>query len=363
MIGRLRASGIPRAGGVRDHGRRLSRRPGPWRAGAADPSGAGGTRSRPRKPGPGRPEDPRPDREGRDSGGPRRGDRRRLPPLGERIGRDAPDVAVRSSATAEDLPGASFAGQLETFLNVRGRDALLDAVRRCFASLFTDRAIAYREEQGFDHMKVAVSVGVQRMVRSDKAGSGVMFSIDTETGFPRSVLVNAAWGLGETVVQGIVEPDEYHVFKPLLDRPDLAPIVEKRLGSKARRMIYAGRGNETKTVDTDRKARGRFRPDRRRGADAGPLGDGDRDALRPADGHGMGQGRRHGRPLHRPGPAGDGAGGGRGPAQDLQPGRPWRPAGERPRDRRRRGHGQGCAGWRAPTRSTGSRTGRSWSPA
>jgi pyruvate, water dikinase len=158
-------------------------------------------------------------------------------------------VAVRSSATAEDLPEASFAGQLETFLNVRGDQALLEACRRCYASLFTDRAIVYRRNHGFDHMKVALSIGVQRMVRADKAGAGVMFSIDTETGFPRTVLIDAAWGLGETVVQGMVEPDEYHVFKPLLDQPHLKPIVGKRLGAKARKMV--GR----KLVNTRKKER------------------------------------------------------------------------------------------------------------
>jgi pyruvate,water dikinase len=119
--------------------------------------------------------------------------------MAEELGRE-PDVAVRSSATAEDLPEASFAGQLETFLNVCGEAHLLDACKRCFASLFTDRAICYRVNHGFDHMEVALSVGVQRMVRSDLAGSGVMFSIDTETGFPGTVLIDAGWGLGETVV-------------------------------------------------------------------------------------------------------------------------------------------------------------------
>jgi len=161
-------------------------------------------------------------------------------------------VAVRSSATAEDLPEASFAGQLETFLNVRGDKALLEACRRCYASLFTNRAIVYRRNHGFEHMKVALSVGVQRMVRADKAGAGVMFSIDTETGFPRTVLIEAAWGLGETVVQGMVEPDAYHVFKPLLDRPQLKPIVGKQLGAKARKMV--GR----KLVDTRKKEREAF---------------------------------------------------------------------------------------------------------
>ena len=135
--------------------------------------------------------------------------------LSKRAGKEL-SVAVRSSATAEDLPDASFAGQQETFLNIRGEAALLDACRRCYASLFTDRAISYRTVKGFDHMKVALSIGVQQMVRADIGGSGVMFSIDTETGFDKVVLINAAWGLGENVVQGAVDPDEYQVYKPLL---------------------------------------------------------------------------------------------------------------------------------------------------
>lgn len=165
----------------------------------------------------------------------------------EAPGEDAPRVAVRSSATAEDLPDASFAGQLESYLNIQGEDAVLDAVRRCYASLFTDRAISYRERHGFDHLKVALSVGVQRMVRSDTAGAGVMFSLDTESGFPDVVLINAAWGLGETVVQGQVEPDEYHVFKPLLDDEALRPIVWRRKGRKGCKMIF---DRPTRTVDT-----------------------------------------------------------------------------------------------------------------
>jgi pyruvate, water dikinase len=177
----------------------------------------------------------------------------------ERSGRGSTSVAVRSSATAEDLPEASFAGQLESYLNVEGEDALLDACRRCYASLFTDRAIAYRINNGFDHMKVALSVGVQEMVRSDLAGSGVMFSIDTESGFPRSVLINSAWGLGETVVQGMVEPDEYHVFKPLLDERALRPIVEKTLGKKAQKMVYATGGSaRSKLVETSEEERTSF---------------------------------------------------------------------------------------------------------
>lgn len=152
--------------------------------------------------------------------------------------REPADVAVRSSATAEDLPEASFAGQQESFLHVRGERALLDTCRRCYASLFTDRAIAYRAAHGFDHMKVALSIGVQRMVRSDLGGAGVMFSIDTETGFDRTVLINAAWGLGENVVQGSVDPDEYVVFKPLLSDASLKPIIEKKRGEKAKKLVY-----------------------------------------------------------------------------------------------------------------------------
>ena len=153
-----------------------------------------------------------------------------------------PAVAVRSSATAEDLPDASFAGQQETFLNIQGEAALLDACRRCYASLFTDRAISYRQLNGFDHFEVALSIGVQRMVRSDRASAGVMFSIDTETGFRDAVLLTAAYGLGENVVQGAVNPDEVLIFKPTLEQ-GFAPILSKRLGSKAVRMVYgAGAG-------------------------------------------------------------------------------------------------------------------------
>jgi len=172
---------------------------------------------------------------------------------------DAADVAVRSSATAEDLPEASFAGQQESFLNVKGEQALLDACRRCYASLFTDRAISYRQAKGFDHLKIALSVGVQKMVRSDLAGAGVMFSIDTETGFDKVVLINAAWGLGENVVQGTVEPDEYVVFKPLLTEPLLIPIIEKRCGEKERKMIYSGEGDTpTRNVPTSIAEHGAF---------------------------------------------------------------------------------------------------------
>ncbi|MDR8393255.1 phosphoenolpyruvate synthase [Aliifodinibius sp. S!AR15-10] len=163
------------------------------------------------------------------------------------------DVAVRSSATAEDLPTASFAGLQETYLNVRGEDELLKICKSCFASLFTDRAISYREDKGFDHMEVALSVGVQKMVKADHSGSGVMFTIDTETGFPNVVLINAAWGLGEHIVQGTVNPDQYTVFKPLLpnEKDSVNPILQKKLGSKEQKMIYTEDDNgRTKSVVT-----------------------------------------------------------------------------------------------------------------
>ncbi|MDX1655947.1 MAG: phosphoenolpyruvate synthase [Candidatus Competibacteraceae bacterium] len=178
--------------------------------------------------------------------------------LAERAGRDEPPVAVRSSATAEDLPEASFAGQQESFLNIHGEKALLDACRRCYASLFTDRAIAYRENHGFDHMQVALSIGVQRMVRSDLAGAGVMFSIDTESGFRDAVLINAAFGLGESVVQGSVDPDEYLVFKPLLEQEGLEPIIEKAPGAKGRKIVFNEGREPTKTVKTRREEQRAF---------------------------------------------------------------------------------------------------------
>jgi pyruvate,water dikinase len=179
--------------------------------------------------------------------------------LSDRYDTDEVDVAARSSATAEDLPEASFAGQQETFLNVTGEAELLEACRKCYASLFTDRAITYREENGFDHMKVALSVGVQKMVRADKACAGVLFTIDTETGFPDVVVINAAWGLGDNVVQGTVIPDEFRVFKPLLDEGDYRPIIEKTLGEKEQKEIYASGGSETtKNVNTSRAERNTF---------------------------------------------------------------------------------------------------------
>ncbi|WP_270936476.1 phosphoenolpyruvate synthase [Falsiroseomonas oryzae] len=179
--------------------------------------------------------------------------------LGRRRGIEAPSVAVRSSATAEDLPGASFAGQQETFLNVRGEAALMEACRRCYASLFTDRAISYREAQGFEHMSVALSIGVQEMVRSDLAGSGVIFTLDTETGFPGVVVVSAAWGLGETVVQGTVDPDKILVFKPLLNEPGRAPVIERTRGGKQHKLVYASGGSaRTALQETTRREREAF---------------------------------------------------------------------------------------------------------
>lgn len=168
------------------------------------------------------------------------------------------DVAVRSSATAEDLPDASFAGQQETYLNVEGPQPLLASCRRCFASLFTDRAISYRHHKGFDPFRIGLSIGVQRMVRSDLAASGVMFSIDTETGFRNTVLINAAYGLGENVVQGTVNPDEYVVFKPTLS-DEFRPILQKRMGNKEFKLIYdIGGGRMTRNVPVPPEDRGRF---------------------------------------------------------------------------------------------------------
>jgi pyruvate, water dikinase len=159
--------------------------------------------------------------------------------LSDRCHQRHADVAVRSSATAEDLPAASFAGQLESFLHISGETALLDACRNCYASLFTDRAIAYRQHHGFDHMKIALSVGVQNMVRSDQAGAGVIFTLDTETGFPNVIRISAAWGLGEAIVKGMVNPDECILFKPFLKSGKGQPILEKTLGAKEKKIIYA----------------------------------------------------------------------------------------------------------------------------
>lgn len=152
------------------------------------------------------------------------------------------DVAVRSSATAEDLPNASFAGQQETFLNIRSEYEVVLAAKRCMASLFTNRAISYRQDKGFDHFKISLSVGVQQMVRSDQAVSGVMFSIDTKSGFKNAVLINSSYGLGEMVVKGAVDPDEFYVFKPTLKTGAKAPIIGQTLGAKKIKMIYSAEG-------------------------------------------------------------------------------------------------------------------------
>jgi len=173
--------------------------------------------------------------------------------LSRQYGQEATDVAVRSSATAEDLPSASFAGQQETYLNIHGLPQLVEACRKCFASLFTDRAISYRAERGFDHEKVYLSVGVQKMVRSDQAGSGVMFTLDTESGFDGVVFITAVYGLGENIVQGVANPDEYLVFKPTLRE------ISRRLGSKEIAMIYdEGGGRSTRNVVVPESLRRQF---------------------------------------------------------------------------------------------------------
>ncbi len=168
--------------------------------------------------------------------------------LSERYGSFAVDVAVRSSATAEDLPHASFAGQQETYLNVVGAENVLTAIKNGFASLFTDRAISYRESFGFDHFRIGIAMGVQKMVRSDMGASGVMFTLDTESGFKDVVVINAAYGLGELMVQGAITPDEYMVFKPTL-QAGYSAIIEKKLGRKDRKMIYGVGGERTKIVN------------------------------------------------------------------------------------------------------------------
>ncbi|MGV3000845.1 phosphoenolpyruvate synthase [Vibrio sp.] len=175
-------------------------------------------------------------------------------------GDDKLSVAVRSSATAEDLPDASFAGQQETFLNVRGIDAIIEATKHVFASLFNDRAISYRVHQGFDHKGVALSAGIQRMVRSDKAASGVMFTLDTESGFDQVVFITSSWGLGEMVVQGAVNPDEFYVHKPMLQAGNPA-VVRRTIGSKLIKMIYAeGKelGTQVEIIDTDASERSQY---------------------------------------------------------------------------------------------------------
>jgi len=170
---------------------------------------------------------------------------------------DGVDVAVRSSATAEDLPTASFAGQQTSYLNVRGEDDLLEKVMNCFASLFTNRAISYRVDEGFDHLSVYLSIGVQKMVRSDLACSGVMFSIDTDSGFRNVVYITAAYGLGENVVQGTVNPDQFYVFKPTLKK-GFRPIVEKKLGTKQKKLVYKGNGAGTEQEEVKVEEQSKF---------------------------------------------------------------------------------------------------------
>ena len=217
-------------------------------------------------------------------------------------------VAVRSSATAEDLPTASFAGQHESFLNIRGPRDLMDACRRCFASLFTDRAISYRIDNGFDHFKVALSVAVMKMVRSDRAASGVIFTLDTESGFRDVVFVTGAYGLGENIVQGTVDPDEFYVHKPTFNAGFRA-VLSRRLGRKDKRMVYARGHTTTRNVATSQADRERFciadedvleaRPicDRRGKSLFEKVGQPDADGCR------MGEGRQRRRALHHSGPA------------------------------------------------------------
>ena len=231
--------------------------------------------------------------------------------LGEEYGAD-PDVAVRSSATAEDLPTASFAGQQETFLNVRGYQELKEACIKCYASLFMDRAISYRIDNGFDQFKVALSIGIMKMVRSDLASSGVIFTLDTETGFRDVIFITGAYGLGENVVQGAVITDEFYVFKPTF-RKGFRPIIRKSLGEKKIKMIY-GTGESkalTHNVDVPEEDRRRF-----------CISDDDVLTLARyattiedhyskkagkghAHGHRVGQGRQDRRAFHSPGQAGD----------------------------------------------------------
>ncbi len=178
--------------------------------------------------------------------------------LSKLYGQESTDVAVRSSATAEDLPDASFAGQQETYLNVRGPASLMDAVRNCFASLFTDRALSYRENFGYDHFAVGLSVCIQKMVRSDLGSSGVAFSIDTESGFKDVVVINGSWGLGELIVQGSISPDEFIVFKPTLIEP-FKPIIEKKFGHKDKMMVYGDDPDErVKVIPVEKANQSKF---------------------------------------------------------------------------------------------------------
>ena len=224
-------------------------------------------------------------------------------------GADAPSFAVRSSATAEDLPDASFAGQQETFLNVRGIDAVLQAIREVYASLYNDRAIAYRVHHDFAHDAVGISAGVQRMVRSDIGSSGVMFTMDTESGFTDAVFITSAFGLGEGVVQGAVNPDEFYVYKPAL-RAGRPAVLKRSVGGKATKMVYTqdtAVGRTTEFIDVEPAAEPPAQPHRRRGHRARAARADHRGALRAPDGHRVGQGRRRRPALRAPGAPRDGA--------------------------------------------------------
>ncbi len=216
---------------------------------------------------------------------------------------------MRSSATAEDLPDASFAGQQETFLNVVGIDDVLDAHEAVFASLYNDRAISYRVHKGFTHAEVALSAGVQRMVRSDLGAAGVMFTIDTESGFKDVVFITSSYGLGETVVQGAVNPDEFYVHKPTLEQGKY-PIIRRNLGSKLIQMEFTKpRRRPAARVKTDRRAARAAQPllaHRRRRDRARQVRGHHREALRPPDGHRVGQGRPRRQALHPAGAPRDG---------------------------------------------------------
>ena len=270
-------------------------------------------------------------------------------------GEEATDVAVRSSATAEDLPTASFAGQQETFLNVHGLANLLHAILGCMASLFTDRAIVYRTEHGFPHRDVLLSVGVQKMVRSDQASAGVIFTLDTETGFRDVVLVTGAWGLGETVVQGTVNPDEFWVHKPTL-RTGHRPIVRRELGEKAIKLVYGDRSDtrsvKTLAVPEHERRRAVLTDDEVLELSRWAIAIEDhysKVARAPdPDGHRVGQGRAHRSAVRRAGATGDRPLAARAAQdRDLQAARQGRGARAR-QERRRQGRRRSRAGARPP---------------
>ena len=218
-----------------------------------------------------------------------------------------PSFAVRSSATAEDLPDASFAGQQDTYLNVRGIDNVLDAVRKVFASLYTDRAIAYRVHHGFLHDEVAISVGIKRMVRSDLAAAGVMFTVDTESGFDDAVFITSAYGLGEGVVSGEVNPDEFTVHKPAV-RAGRPAVLRRTVGTKDRRMVFTEDpqvGRTTAFERTEDEERRHFSLTDDEVTELARIAPGHRGALRAAHGHRVGQGRPRRRSPRAPGPTGD----------------------------------------------------------